>query len=173
MRWSAWILFFCSVFVLRAEAPSADNLNITIQAPVSELLDGYAQLEGQHPEKFVAGKSNKWPLPTVDLYDDMGKSIEFGGNCYENSAFVGRLAAGIGKDHLPVSSFYRPSLPEALAFFSELARQAKAWHSDKIYTLIAVSYPDDGPCEVQNKAVNQLMLKKHDGLRVIRVLLHV
>jgi|SRR5581483_1239304 len=140
----------------------------TVNAPIKNLLEGYhtwthRRLGSASPDMI------KTYMPFIDVYSPSGVSIYHGIGSAKNAAFIHALPGNIphGK---AAQTDARPTLQEAIDMFPELATYKIKPDSGNIYTIFAVTFPDNEQCKAQNEAMDQFKARAQSaGLRVIEV----
>ncbi|HKV95395.1 MAG TPA: hypothetical protein VJW20_22810 [Candidatus Angelobacter sp.] len=142
---------------------------LTVNAPVKNLLEGYhnwthRRLGSASPDMI------KTYMPFIDVYSPSGVSIYHGIGSAKNAAFIHALPNNIPHGKVAQTDTARPTLQEAIDMFPELATYKIKPASGNIYTIFAVTFPDNDQCKAQNDAMDQLKARaQNTGLRVIEV----
>lgn len=153
---------------------------ISVDAPESELLDGYHNWMLHHPAelpqyqpKTPNPKSLLVATPSLDVYSETGKPLFHGTDSHANSAFINGLPNSIAAVTSSTPREYRPSLSEALGMFSELDFYKKTSSNRNGYTIFAIACSDQARCGEQHKAILALGTHLHAGnISVIEVRIH-
>jgi hypothetical protein len=117
---------------------------LTVTAPVRNLLQGYHSWTHRHLGS-AAPDMIKTYMPFIDVYSPSGVSIYHGVGSATNAAFIHALPGNIPHGKVVKTNTDRPTLQEALDMFPELATY-KIKPDGNIYTILAVTFPDSGPC---------------------------
>ncbi|HEY1938732.1 MAG TPA: hypothetical protein VGJ33_12415 [Candidatus Angelobacter sp.] len=142
---------------------------LTVNAPVKTLLEGYhswthRRLGSASPDMI------KTYMPFIDVYSPSGVSIYHGIGSAKNAAFIHDFPSDIPHGNVTQTDSARPTLQEAIDMFPELATYKIKPDSGNIYTIFAVTFPDNDQCKAQNDAMDQLKARaQNTGLRVIEV----
>jgi len=156
--------------------PHHDAAVITVQSPISEVMDGYHNLTIHHPElnKTSSGApshsatmpfsndaaekpSLEIRMPSIDLYSPAGISLFHGTSVATNASFIRGFQPNIPLKSAQSMTEFRPTLAEALAIFKELAPYAGRILARKHYTIFVMTYPNVPSYKPQDDALEVLM----------------
>lgn len=194
MRIQSIILPFACLSILvhpiKARPDHAGHLDatvITIQSPLSTMFEGYLNWLHHHPQagtsasadgqdlskgtpSTAAGTSLRVSMPSIDLYSPSGVSLYHGTNSEKNATFIRGLLPGGPPRHMNPPSEPRPTLQEALAIFPQFRPYETSVLANRMYTVFAMTYPNQSKYKEQNDAIEQLRGRARElHIRVIEV----